>query len=222
VDGGVLTLSKIGRIPLRLHRAIEGTPKTVTINREADGWCACISCAAVPSVPLPATGQETGIDVGLTVFLVAADGEPVDNPRHYRKAEQQPAKAHRRVSRRKQGSTRRRKAVRLLARKQQQVKRQRRDFHHTTARGLLRQYDVVSLEDVRVRNHYLAKRISDAGWAAFRTILTSTAAYAGKWVVAVSPAQYTSQDGSGVLVDARREPLSAAGRQEPVSAHPRP
>ena len=82
LDGAVLSLSKIGRIRLRLHRPVQGTPKTVTISREADGWYACISCAEVPIEPLPAMGQETGIDVGLKVFLVTADGETVDNPRH--------------------------------------------------------------------------------------------------------------------------------------------
>jgi putative transposase len=207
LDGGMLSLSKIGRIRLRLHRPLQGTPKTVTISREADGWYACISCAQVPIEPLPATGHETGIDVGLKVFLVAADGEIVENPRHYRTAEQQLAKAQRRVSCRKKGSTRRRKAVRLLARKHQHVKRQRRDFHHKTALELLRTYDVIYLEDLQVRNlvrnRYLAKSISDAGWAAFRTILACKAEWAGKRVVAV-PAQYTSQDCSGVLPDGSR------------------
>jgi putative transposase len=77
----------------------------------------------VPFVPLALSGNETGIDVGMKVFLITADGEPVENPRHYRKADQQLAKAQRRVSRRKKGSTRRRKAVQLLAHKQQQVQR---------------------------------------------------------------------------------------------------
>jgi putative transposase len=131
--------------------------------------------------------------VGLTVLLITADGDPTDNPRYDRRAERAFRTAQRRVARRTQGSTRRRKAVQLLARTQQQVKRQRRDFHHTTALDLLRQYDVISLEDLQVRNlvrnRHLAKRISDAGWAAFRTILTSTAAYAGTWVIAVPPAR---------------------------------
>ena len=107
----------------------------------------------------------------------------------------------------RRGSTRRRKAVALLKRTHQAVQRQRRDFHHKTALQLLTTYDMIYLEDVQVRNmlrnHHLAKSISDAGWAAFRTILTSKAAYTGKWVVAV-PAQYTSQDGSGVLPDGSR------------------
>jgi IS605 OrfB family transposase len=99
--------------------------------------------------------------------------------------------------------------VQLLKRHHQTLQRQRRDVHHTTALALLQQYDVLSLEDLQVRNmvrnHSVAKRISDAGWAAFRAILTSTAAYAGTWVIAV-PAQYTSQDGSGVLADGSRYP----------------
>ena len=69
------------------------------------------SCADVPIAPLPLTGRETGIDVGLKVFLVTADGEIVDNPRHHRKAERGLKKAQQRVSRHKQGSHRRRKAV---------------------------------------------------------------------------------------------------------------
>jgi putative transposase len=197
LDGGVLSLSKIGRIHIRLHRPLEGTPKTVTIVREADGWYACISCAEVPVQPKPPTGQETGIDVGLKVFLIAADGEAAENPRHYRKAERQRATAQRRVSRRKHGSKRRKKAVALLKRKHQQVQRQRRDFHHKTALHLLRQYDTIYLEDLgianMVRNRRLAKSISDAGWAQFRAILEAKAAYAGRQVIAV-PAHYTSQD----------------------------
>ena len=209
LDGEALNLSKIGRIRLRLHRPLQGTPKTITVSREADGWYACVSCAEVPIEALPATGQQTGIDVGLKVFLVTADGEIVENPRHHRMAEKQLAKAQRRVSRRKKGSKRRRKAVRLLARKHQHVQRQRRDFHHKTALALLRQYDVVYLEDLRVRNlvrnHHLAKSSSDAGWAAFRTILEAKAACAGRQVIAIPPA-YTSQDCSGELADGSRCP----------------
>jgi IS605 OrfB family transposase len=179
----------------------------------------------VPSVPLPATGHETGIDVGLTVLRITAAGDPIDNPRHYRQAERALRKAQRRVARRTKGSHRRRTAVQLLTRTHQTVQRQRRDFHHKTALALLQQYDVISLEDVQVRtlvrNRHLAKSISDAGWAAFRAMLTSTAAYAGTWVIAVPPA-YTSQDCSGVLPAARWQPLCAAGSQEPVGAHARP
>jgi putative transposase len=200
LDGGVLSLSKIGRIAVRVHRPLEGAPKTVTLSREADGWYASICCAEVPILPLPPTGRETGIDVGLKVFLVTADGTAVENPRHYPKGEKRLAKAQRRVSRRQKGSNRRKKAITLLAKAHQHVKRQRRDFHHKTALTLLRDYDTLYLEDLRVanlvRNRHLAKSISDAGWAQFRTILEGKAAYASRQVFAVPP-HYTSQDCSG-------------------------
>ncbi len=200
LDGGVLSLSKIGRIAVRVHRPLEGTPKTVTLSRHADGWYASISCADVPVHPLPPTGRETGIDVGLKVFLVTAMGDVVENPRHYRKGEKRLKTAQRRVSRRQKGSNRRKKAVVLLARAHQHVKRQRTDHQHKTALALLRDYDTIYLEDLRVanllRNRQLAKSISDAGWTHFRVILEAKAACARRQVFAVPP-QYTSQDCSG-------------------------
>ena len=200
LDNGFLVLSKIGRVALRWSRPLEGAPKTVTISREADGWYVILSCADVPAQPLPATGKETGIDVGLKVFFITAEGEAVENPRHYHRGEKKLAKAQRRVSRREKGSQRRRKAVGWRAKAHQAVQRQRRDFHHKTALALLRQGDTISLEDVRVanlvRNPQLSKSISDAGWGQFRTILEAKAACAGRRIVAV-PAQYTSQDCSG-------------------------
>jgi putative transposase len=200
LDGGILSLSKIGRIRLRLHRPLEGTPKTVTISREADGWYVSFSCADVPTQALPATGQQTGIDVGLKVFLMTAQGVVFENPRYYRRAERYLAKCQRRVSRRKKGSHRRRKAVALLAKAHQDVQRQRRDFQHKVALKRVRANDTIYHEDLRVanmvKNHHLAKSISDAGWAQFRSILEAKAAWAGRRVVAAPPA-YTSQDCSG-------------------------
>jgi IS605 OrfB family transposase len=197
LEHGSLVLSTIGRIAVRWSRPVEGAIKTVTVSKEADGWYVCCSCAHVPTQPLPLTGNETGIDVGLTVFLITADGEMVENPRHDRTAEKRLATAHRRVSRRKKGSKRRKKAARLCAKRHQHVQRQRRDVHHKTALAVLRTYDTISLEDVRVanmvRNKRLAKPISDAGWAQFRTILECKAVYAGRRVVAVPPAS-TSQE----------------------------
>ncbi len=205
LDNGFLVLSKMGRISVHWSRPLEGTPKTVTISKEADGWYMALSCADVPVRPLPATGQEAGIDLGIEAFATLSDGTRILTPGYYRQAERYLAKCQRRVSRRKKGSHRRRKAVQLLAKAHQTVKRQRQDFHHKTALSLVRQYDTIYHEDVRVanmvRNHHLAKSIADAGWSAFLTILTFKAASAGKRVIAVDPA-FTSQacSGCGVLV----------------------
>jgi putative transposase len=205
LDKGFLALSKIGRIAVRWSRPLEGTPKTVTISREADGWYACFSCEGVPMQPLPVTGKETGIDLGLESFATLADGSQIANPRILRLAERRLKQAQRRVSRRKQGSHRRRKAVRLLARAHQKVRRARRDFQHKVAVGLVQQYDTIYHEDLQtahlLKNHHLAKSIADAGWSAFLSILAFKAVCAGKRAVAVPPA-YTSQrcSGCGVIV----------------------
>jgi putative transposase len=74
-------VSTIGRIGVRWSRPLQGTSKTVTVAREADGWYVCCSGAAVPTQSLPLTGQETGIDVGLQVLLITVDGQPTANPR---------------------------------------------------------------------------------------------------------------------------------------------
>jgi len=205
LDNGCLVLSKIGRLSVRWSCPLEGTPKTVTISREADGWYVCCSCAEVLTQPLPLTGQETAIDLGLESFATLADGSQIANPRLFRVAELNLKRAQRRVSRRKKGSKRRRKAVKLLAKAHQTVRRQRQDFHHKQALSLVQQYDIIYHEDLQVvnmvQNHALAKSISDAGWGEFCAILAFKAAYAGKRAVAVPPA-FTSQtcSGCGVLV----------------------
>ena len=207
LDNGVLVLSKVGRISVHWSRPLEGTPKTITVSKEADGWYVAISCAEVPVQPLPSTGQETGIDLGLESFATLANGQPIFTPRYYRKAQAYLRRCQRRVARRRKGSHRRAKAVKLLAKAQQHIARQRRDFHHQQARKLVQAYDVIYHEDLRVanmlRNHCLAKSISDAGWGAFLSILAFKAASAGKQVVAVNPAfssQRCSGQGCGAIV----------------------
>ncbi len=205
LDNSYLVLSKIGRVAVRWSRPIEGTPKTVTISREADGWYACFSCADVPVQPLPETGQETGIDLGIEAFATLSDGARIFSPGWYRKAERALKIAQRRDSRRKKGSHRRRKAVVLLAKAHQTVRRQRQDFHHKTALAIVRENDTIYHEELQtanmLRNHHLAKSIQDAGWSQFLSILSYKAACAGRSVVPVPPA-YTSQicSGCGVVV----------------------
>jgi putative transposase len=184
---------------------MEGTPKTVTISQEADGWYACFSCADVPVESLPPTGHETGIDLGIEAFATLSDGTRIFSPGWYRKAERKLKTAQRRVARRKKGSSRRRKAVTLLAKAHQKVRRQRQDFHHKTAIALVRGNDMIYHEDLQtanmVKNHHLAKSISDAAWSQFLIILSFKAACAGRRVIAVPPA-FTSQmcSGCGILV----------------------
>ena len=199
-------LALIGRITVDWSRPIEGTPQTGAVAKEAEGWSVAFSCAQVPVQPLPPTGQETGIDLGLDSCAPRANRQPIVNSRHSPTAEASLRRCQRRLARRTTGRQRRRKAVTLLARAPQHVRRQRQDFPHKEALKLVRSYDPLAHEDVPVRtlvkNHPLAKRLADAGWGAFLASLTVTAASAGKRVVAGNPA-CTSHAGSGggVLVE---------------------
>ena len=101
LENGALVLSKIGRISVHWSHPIAGTPKTVTLSKEADRWDVALSCAAVPCTPLPLSSQETGIDRGLESFATLADGSQIATPRIFRVAELASKRAQRRVSRRK-------------------------------------------------------------------------------------------------------------------------
>jgi len=91
-----LVVSKVGRVKVLLHRPLEGTPKTATIRRTATGkWFVSFSCEWEPT-PLPPTGREVGIDVGLKVFAMPTIGDPIQNPRFFRTEERALAKAQRR------------------------------------------------------------------------------------------------------------------------------
>jgi putative transposase len=123
-----------------------------------------------------------------------SNGTCIFNPGWYRKAERALKTPQRCLARRKKGSHRRRKAVTLLAKAHQKMQRQRCDFHHKTALALVREYDTIYHEDLQpanmVKNHHLAKSITDAGWGAFLIILTDKAACAGRRIVWGQPRVY--------------------------------
>lgn len=192
-----LYLSKIGSVRVRLSRPIEGKFKTCTIKREADGWYAIFAVEENQCRYFQKTGESVGIDVGIENFATLSTGEIISNPQYHRKAERGLKTAQRRVSRRKKGSNRRRKAAQLLAKRFQKITRQRRDFFHKLSLRLIKEFDEVVLEDLNIagllKNHHLAKSISDASWGTFISIHTAKAENAGRSVMKV-PAQFTSQD----------------------------
>jgi putative transposase len=207
LEGDLLHLSKIADIPVRVHRPLHGTPKTCTITYKADGWYACISCEVEPQ-PLSATGQEVGIDVGIENFATFTDAhEPIPNPRPLQKAQAHLKKAQRRLERRSKRdknrkllakqSKRREKAKVLLAKAHQRVQRARLDFQHKVAHALVRQFDVLYVENLNItgmlKNHHLARVIADAAWGQFFLVLKHKAESAVKTVIEVCP-KNTSQN----------------------------
>jgi putative transposase len=205
LDGDRLTLSKIGRVRVRLSRPLEGVVKTLTITREADGWYAVFTCEVQTPQPLAATGRVLGIDVNLENFLTDSQGGRVENPRFFRDSEAKLAKAQRELARKKKGSKRRAKAKRRVAKIHQKIARQRLDFAHKTALRLVRENDVIFFEWLMianmVRNPYLAKSISDVAWGLFLDVLAAKAEGAGRVARNVNPAATTQQcSGCGATV----------------------
>lgn len=200
VGGGKrLRLAGIGNVKMKAHREMEGTLKTVGVTRDGGGHWYAVLTREVPPKPLSPTGREAGIDVGISSFLATSDGDLVPNPRPLETARIRVERAQRKVSRRKRGSYRRRKARQDLARAHAHTRNARKDFHHKTARDLVRRYDRIAVEDLNVRGlarGMLARPVHDAGWAQFFGILTSKAEEAGREVIRVNPAG-TSQRCSG-------------------------
>jgi len=200
VAGGKrLRLHGIGNVKMKAHREMEGALKTIGVTLDSDGhWYALLTREGLPK-PLPPTGRGVGIDVGLASFLATSDGDLVANPRPLEAARQKVVRAQRAVSRKRRGSRRRRKAVARLAKHHARVRNTRKDFHHKTARALVRRYDAISVEDLNIKGlarGMLARPIHDAAWAQFTTILSAKAEEAGRTLVRVDP-RGTSQRCSG-------------------------
>jgi putative transposase len=206
-------LHGVGEVKILLHRPIEGTLKTATIQRSSAGmWYVRCSSECPEPAPLPAAGRRVGIDVGLRTFATLSTGEQIANPRFFRHEEQTLAKAQRRLSREEKGAPERAKRRKIVARVHERIAWRRGDFAHQHSRRIAVGYDQIAVEDLSVNrmthNHCLAKSIHDAAWSRFVTFLSYKAVWAGRKFVAVNPV-YTSQDCSG---RGRRQRLSLADR----------
>ncbi|MGD9891835.1 MAG: RNA-guided endonuclease InsQ/TnpB family protein [Dehalococcoidia bacterium] len=185
----------VGRVKVKLHRPLEGTPKTLSFSRKADGWYLLISCDLGDPVVEPSTNPPIGLDLGLISFLATSDGAMIAAPKPYQAAQAKLRRAQRHLARCRRGSNRRKKAVQRVAKQHQHVANVRKDFHHKAARQLVNQYGLIVTEALSVRGiarSRLAKATHDAGWTQFLSILTHKAASAGVPVVAVDP-RNTSQ-----------------------------
>lgn len=192
LDGRRLKLYGVGRVRVRWHRPLNGTIRTVRIQHKAGQWYACFACEVEPADPLPVTGQAVGIDVGIAALLTTSEGDKVAHPAYYRAGQQKLRVLQRKLARAKRGSHNRRKALRAVQRQHAHVANQRADFLHKLSIDLVRTFDRIALEDLRVRNmvrnRHLSKSILDSGWATFRQYLTYKAASAGREIAFVDPA----------------------------------
>jgi putative transposase len=130
-----------------------------------------------------------GIDVGLTHFATLSNGQTIENPRWLRKAEKKLSWEQRKLSRKVKGSKNRKKQIVKVEQCHINIKNSRKDFQHKTTTILVKNHDVIAVENLNikgmVRNHNLAKSISDASWNSFISMLKYKAALQGKKIVAI-------------------------------------
>ena len=148
-------------------------PTMVIVSREPDGrWYVTFAVDASEPEPLPAAGRSAGIDLGVTSFLVMSDGKKIANPRHLERRACNLARYQRRLARCQRGSANRAKAKAKVARAHRKVRNARADFLHRTTTQVIRDNDLIAIEDLvvknMVRNRCLARAISDCGWGEFR------------------------------------------------------
>ncbi|WP_330289308.1 RNA-guided endonuclease InsQ/TnpB family protein [Streptomyces sp. NBC_00576] len=210
-------LQGVGHVRVHRHRPVRGRVKTVSVKREGRRWYVILACDEVPAEPLPATGAVTGIDMGVAHFLTTSEGEHIANPRHGRKNTEALADAQRALRafprrKRENRTARHRRAVEKVANLHRKVRRQRTDHAHKTALALVRDYDTIAHEQLRIANMVrtpkakpdpdapgtflpngaaakagLNKSIHDAGWGVFLGILAHKAESAGRVLIPVDP-----------------------------------
>jgi putative transposase len=186
-----LKLPKIGDVHCKISRQPEGTLKSVTVSVNPSGeyFAACLYDDGKDLPEKSSKGKAIGIDVGLTHYAITSDGAKHGNPKYYRKYEKKSARRQKQLSRKPKGSNNRNKARVKVAKVHAKIVRCREDFLHKLSRKLVDENQVIVVENLAVKNmvknHSLAKSISDAGWGQFCTMLKYKSEWEGKTYVEV-------------------------------------
>jgi putative transposase len=165
-------------------------PTTVTVSRDPCGrWYVAFAVDVHEPAPLPATSRAVGVDLGVKDFAVTSDEQRIPNPKHLEQRARSLARYQRRTARCQPGSANRAKAKAKAARAHRKVRAARTDFLHKTSTRLVRDNDLIMLEDLAVknmiRNRKVARAISDCGWGTFREMLEYKAARCGRRVIVI-------------------------------------
>jgi len=211
INGGCICRAS-AKAKAHLHRQVQGRVKTIQVKRSGRRWMLVLSCDDVPAKPLPATGHQAGIDVGVVSYATLSDGTAVANPRWARQEAARLAVAQQRLQRAKRGSKNRDIRRETVAARHRKIANRRKDFHHKQARELVAGYDLLVVEDLTTSNMLrrakpkpdpdnpgqflpngaraksgLNRSISDAGWGQFVSILRAKAEGSGRTWIEVPP-----------------------------------
>jgi putative transposase len=172
LTGNGLRLSKIGTVPVVLHRPVSGKIKTCTVLRSSTGkWWVTLSCENVPERVLPPNPLPVGIDVGIKTFAALSDGTVIENPKFLKRSAKRLAQAQRKLERETKGSPERTKTKKVVAKIHERTAFRRSDFAHQESRKIVHQYGRIFVEDITVNemnsHRCLNRSIRDVAWSQF-------------------------------------------------------
>ena len=177
------------------HRQFDGEIKSCTVSKTPTNKYYISILVDEDIKQLPKSNNKVGIDLGIADFAITSDGEVFENPKWLRKSEKRLTKLQRDLSRKKKSSNNRNKARLKVAKLHEKITNQRKDFLHKLSSKIINENQVIVLEDLKVcnmlKNHKLAKAISEVSWSEFRRQLEYKAEWYGREII-IAPSNYAS------------------------------